>query len=316
MIHGARVGIPLDFPISMWRKALPLLPRYLKGSLQYHSSLKEKPTRTLHFPSEIPMYEGAFGSLYKALRTCEKGGEKEVLVKRPKITTDCLLSEALVQHYVYSVFTSKGFGAHIPEVYDIVRDEKEVWFSMEHSNGTPLITWLLGRETPELEFAVVLAQLAIILELLHTSCNIDHRDMKGDNIVVVDRNSSVILSGRVYHFPFTLVLLDFGFSCVAQLDISKGAYPALDPCPKEGRDMFHLLASLWSIPELRERLSPMWSDWIHRHLLSNNIHYTELAERVRSNDWIYLLSGKENFRSPSCLPGQILLDLCADEWLH
>jgi serine/threonine protein kinase len=323
MLKGREFGIPMDFPIQLWRKALPLLPVYdcATHELQYHVSLNSPPHIHLAFGDD--MYEGAFGKLKYCLRkNSTEDTYTTALVKQPKVEHDLLLSEALVQHCVYSYFASIGLSNHIPKVYDIffyMKDTsrtacKQVWFTMEKKEGDTIIDWLLKIETPELVFVYVLAQLCILLDSLH-ACGVDHRDLKASNILVCPTPCEIQIGTRIKSFPITLVLIDFGFSCVGELDISKGAFPALDPCPKEGRDMFHLLADLWSYAQLREKLSPVWEDWFKTRLTVQSKDYSRLAEGAETNNWIYLLSGKESLRVPLCSPIRILADLCADEWL-
>jgi serine/threonine protein kinase len=318
MLKAQGLGIPLEFPLQAWRKALPLLPILDSESntLKYHPSTKQPPTVHLTFGAQL--YEGTFGKLFYCLRQQEHVQDTAVIVKQPKVSHDLLLSEAFVQYYAYLFFASRGFSAHIPKLFDIFHtpSKKEVWFTMEYKEGPNIVDWLLSVEKPEFQFAYILAQLCILLDVLHDS-GIDHRDLKANNIIVNPSPCIVRIGTRIITFPFTLILIDFGFACVGELDVSKGAFPALDPCPKEGRDMFHLLASLWSIQPLRERIQTTWESWILRHLVSSTgKSYAEFAERVKNNEWIYLLSGAEKFRAPRCSPQQILQDLCADEWLQ
>jgi serine/threonine protein kinase len=320
LIQGESLGIPLEFPITVWRKAIPLVPLLKGGKIEYHKTIENhlNPGQKGVVMREGPyMYEGAFGKLTLYTRNSE-AGEQTVLCKSPKIASDLLLSEALVQFAVHTLFANNGFGMHIPRVFDIFKCESgEIRFTMEHKAGKPLVEWLLQSPTIEMDFGICLAQIAIILEILHTKCGVDHRDMKMDNLLVVEESLHLRIGLKYYTFPFTIVLIDFGFCCVGELDISKGAFPALDACPKEGRDMFHLLASAWSIPALRGRLHATWENWMLSHLVSNTGRsYKEIAERVKNNEWIYLLSGTEKFRAPMCTPQQILHDLHADEWLE
>lgn len=319
LIQGDGLGIPLEFPVLFWRRSLPLLPVLEGNRLLYHATIQKRlgpDKRTVLFEEGPWMYEGAFGKLRLLQRSSEES-KQTVLCKSPKISNDLLLSEALVQFAVSEIFTQCGFGTHIPRVIDIFRTNSEVHFTMEHKDGEPLVSWLLKRPTIDMDFGICLAQISILLEILHTRCGIDHRDMKLDNLLVVEQSYSVRIGLKSFCFPFTIVLLDFGFSCVGELDVSKGAFPAFDPCPKEGRDMFHLLASAWSLAPLRERLRTTWEAWIMSHLVSGTgKKYGEFAERVKNNEWIYLLSGTEKFRAPMCTPQQILHDLHADEWLE
>ena len=79
----------------------------------------------------------------------------------------------------------------------------------------------------------------------------DHRDLKADNLWIrpIPIDYSITVGGKKWRLraPFQVVILDFGFACLgneegnAIVSLSDGIVPKIDPCPKEGRDLFHLL---------------------------------------------------------------------------
>jgi serine/threonine protein kinase len=323
-LSGFQYGIPLKFPLTHWRKALPFVPLLQKeGQFQYHASYNVHDIRKgIRILFHEVVHEGAFGILQSAFRVSEYDKSvTEILVKHPKHIHSNFLLEACIQQYIYESFLRCGLAQHIPRVYDIwavpskdTKIPKQISFSMEKKETThaTLAHWMLAHPTVESAFAYVLAQISILLISLNALCGVDHRDLKADNILVQDIPSHFRQGEKEVHFPFTIVFLDFGFCCVGNLDGSKGLFPPLDPCPKEGRDMFHFIVSIWNIPALRERLSPIWKEWVEARIE----HLTRHTERAGNTiDWVYLLTMRETFRAPALSPERILEDLHAEEWL-
>ena len=65
---------------------------------------------------------------------------------------------------------------------------------------------------------------------------------------------------HTYKCPFQVVLLDFGFACLGnaaqKMLLNLGdVIPEIDPCPKEGRDLYHIVNRLLEPPQFADRLS-------------------------------------------------------------
>jgi serine/threonine protein kinase len=331
VVRGHPIGIPLEFPIGLWRKAIPLLPRHIfkegdkELKIYYHHSISIPPKLRAAFLIGEKLYEGTFGNLYDARRMglLEGGeiGETQLLIKVPKLHQDTLLLEGIVQHYAHTIFVQNNLGAHIPRVFDIFNTQtKQICIAMENkatanSKGKTVVDWFVHTPHVETLFPYFLAQLALLMEVLHVCAGMDHRDLKANNLIVQEKSCVLTFGQKAIEFPFTIVIIDFGFSCVKEIDVSNGTYPPFDPCPKEGRDIFHILFSLWSIPEIKEKLSPTWDDWMVARLKNDSTHLQQTLEKDSGLDWIYIMAGLEKFRAPSCTPQKILEDLFADEWL-
>jgi len=191
---------------------------------------------------------------------------RTVIVKRPRHPDLSLASEAILQSLCHSVVKKYGFHNSVPDVYDIFVFANEVRFSMEYVEGLNYVEFL-KRNPGETVFLNFLLQLAFILYALETELGFDHRDLNAENIWIRTRSEpqtySLEIDGVTYKVSMTnqLVLLDFGFGCLGSSltrrpHLSLGnVIPAIDPCPKDGRDMYHILNRLLSNPFIVGMLS-------------------------------------------------------------
>jgi serine/threonine protein kinase len=208
---------------------------------------------------------------------------KYVAVKRPRFPALDFRLEGLVQALAHHSLAQDGILGAVPEVYDIFLFGNEVRFSMEWVEGASCLDLLnaeIGKPTFEPLFLDILIQLCIILECLERRIFLDHRDMKLDNIWIrtpmkpaKQIQYTVRLNGRAYKYTSSIqvVLLDFGFACIGneahKMKINLGGViPDLDPCPKEGRDIYHLLCRLMERVEFKNSISKSFAalleEWI------------------------------------------------------
>jgi serine/threonine protein kinase len=160
---------------------------------------------------------------------------------------------------------------------------------------------------------MIMVQLAVILEVFQKDSLIDHRDLKVNNILIVEEETKMPITWEgkdtTLTFPFRIVILDFGFACINNSVDVKDGLPSLDVCPKEGRDMFQLLVSLWNIPILRRCLDARWGDWVRNTLSSakgDSAAYIRLAEGVHPITWMYGVTQELGFTAPACSSATIL----------
>jgi serine/threonine protein kinase len=195
---------------------------------------------------------------------------RDVAIKRPKYPHTHLHQEAALQFLAHGILERDGIHGAIPKVYDIFRFADEVRFTMEWIEGQSAHDFLQGRlgNSREFEHAFlhVLAQTAILLDILGRRLHLDHRDMKLDNIWIRRIPGGISypipndISSHRYTCPFQVVLLDFGFACIGspsgRMAINLGnVIPDIDSCPKEGRDLYHILNRLLEPPRFAESLS-------------------------------------------------------------
>lgn len=268
-----------------------------------------KPTRKLG--------EGTFGTV-DAFDRIHLEEVKKVAIKRPKFHESKLLLEALFQKKLHNDLLEFGLGGCVPEVYDIFvyQPTGDIWFSMEFFEPLLVSEWCKRADftANPLSFVKLLLQLALILEVFETELRIDHRDLKINNMIIVDEPIKIYITWKgiekTVEFPFRVVLIDFGFACIqSTIDIKDtNTIPPLHACPKHGRNMFQILVSLWNIKSLRNHLEPSWGDWIRKKITTIHPPFSciRLIEWGRSLDWMYLITEHESFRAPLCAPSSII----------
>lgn len=303
---------------------IPQIPSIELSSIsRYHE--KDKCLKTcdqiercsLHIESQLD--HGSYGNVYEGKRE-----QTSILLKQPRMVEMNLLQEAVLQHLAYKTLEREGMARAIPKVYDVFWKGNEIWFSMERIFGWSLPEWFQRTQTPDTDMLFVLAQLCLILATLETHLNLDHRDLKTSNLLL--KQEPCILHAKLQettwtlHCPFTVVVLDFGFACLGSellrgkpwVNLGDGVLPPMDPCPKEGRDMFHLLTSLLGLPILQQRLSKRLHDKMDGWLTLGKKSYGPMARRWSTENWSYLVSSQPQFAIPNCCPLRILQEIQSD----
>ena len=289
---------------------LAILPRqFIRGEIRLDSG----ETRCTLLYGKMENH-GGYGKIILANR---QGGIKgRCCVKLPYDTTYSLVPEAILQHIASDTLIRAGIHGAIPRVHDIFQYAGETRFSMDFIDGTSSVQLLLDSPTPDLVLLQILAQATLLLAFLEEQVRLDHRDLKVDNLWIrptpVDYRLQV--GGDTWHIvaPFQIVLLDFGFSCLGNTDgqaavsLSDGILPLVDPCPKEGRDLFQLIASIWSIPQIRTRIGAAIQADIELLLSYKDKSYTKLVKQAAHSHWIYLAVSDAAFRHPPLHPLSLL----------
>jgi serine/threonine protein kinase len=299
---------------------IPSIPRIEPNVLSNYDTKKQcliQQTRTrcrLRIDHEID--HGSYGTVFTAKRN-----EIDVLVKQPRMVEMNLLQEAVLQHLAHKTLEVEGLVGAIPRVYDVFTKGDSVCFSMEHIYGITIPEWFFKTKTPDLDMLLVVGQLALILGVLERHLNLDHRDLKHGNLLVKQEPSTihVKLNDSMWRLqsPFTVVVLDFGFACLGSemlrgkplVNLGDGVLPPMDPCPKEGRDMFHLLTSLLGLPVIQQTISKRLHDKLDAWLTLGKKSYGPMARRWSTEHWSYLVSSQPEFAIPNCCPLRILQDL-------
>jgi serine/threonine protein kinase len=301
--------------------AIPQIPRIDLSSLSSYNPKTKSISNSLHiertpFHLQSQLDHGSYGNVYLASR-----GAMPVIVKQPRMTEMNLLQEAVLQHLAHKTMESHGIPWAVPKVYDVFRNGDEVWFSMDYIQGTSIPEWFQKTTTPDADALCILSQICFILALLETGLNLDHRDLKCNNLLIRKQPCKLTLSlfEKQWHLDcnFQVVVLDFGFACLGSevtrgkpwVTLGDGVLPPMDPCPKEGRDMFHILISLLGLPVFRDRISSRLQKQIDIWLSDGKKAYGPMARRWSTENWSYLVSSQPSFSIPSCCPLRILQDI-------
>jgi serine/threonine protein kinase len=272
------------------------------------------------FSDEKEYDKGSYGLICLVHRTLDDR-EEQVLLKKPRISLINMTQEAVLQHLAYKTLETEGISWAVPKVLDVFRKEHEVCFSMEAIVGVNAEEYLSLPTSSEKEFFILLAQISLLLWCLESHLSLDHRDIKANNLLIKAEPCvmKVQIYEKVWHLisPFQVVILDFGFACIGSnglrsrplVNLGDGVLPPMDPCPKEGRDLFQLLTSLMSSRTIVAKLSSRILAKIDQWLSVGTKSYGSMARRWSSENWIYLVASQSDFALPSCCPSNILRDL-------
>ena len=295
-----------DFAVAL--EALP--KQYIDDSIRASSGIRCK----IHYSRIVN--RGGYGKILLANRTDLSGTTQQICVKAPHASSFSLCSEAIIQWMASTTLATAGVIGAIPSVFDIFQYAGETRFSMSYVKGISCTEYIIGSSTPETALLDILTQTSILLGFLEETMHLDHRDLKADNIWIrlEPIEYSVRLSGKRWtcKAPFQVVLLDFGFSClggtdgVAVVSLSDGILPRADPCPKEGRDLFQLISSLWSLPQIRGRMNATVAADIELLLSYKNKPYINLVRKTLDTNWVYLLVSDLEINHPPLHPISLL----------
>ena len=265
--------------------------------------------------------KGGYAHITKVRRTPPVGAD--LCVKSPINTSYSLTAEAVLQVYASNTLRLAGIHGAIPHVYDIFQYAGETRFTMEFIHGMSAIEAVARAADPDSLWLKILVQVSLLLGYLEEWIHLDHRDLKADNLWIRNRPVDYFLTvGGVkwlVQAPFQVVILDYGFACLgsgegnAIVSLSDGILPVVDPCPKEGRDLFQLVASMWSIPAIRERAGKEVRAAMEELLTNGGASYGDLVKKGFKTHWIYLAVSDSKFRHPPLHPMALLLKL-SSEW--
>lgn len=269
-----------------------------------------------------PLAHGRNGVILYSSRTPEK--KEAICVKKPIQSDFSLCAEALIQWICSNALEAAGIHGAIPAVHDIFQYAGETRFSMDYIEGVSAVEAMLHSSEPDALWLKILAQVALILGYLEENIRLDHRDLKANNLWIRQRpvKYSLCVGGVQWEVTaaFQVVILDFGFSCIgsesgsAVVSLSDGVVPKIDPCPKEGRDLFQLVASMWSVEEVRGRVGAELAEDIELLLKHRTVSYIDMVkDTTKSHWWIYLTVSHRQFRHPPLHPFPLLQKL-AHEW--
>jgi len=266
---------------------------------------------------------GAFG--YIDWGTYRNGSiEKNVYIKRPMLSGKSLLYEACIQQLVADRLTEIGFPYGAPRVTRLValRDQS-VGFAMEPIDGAcTLDRYLDAASSSCLPNIIVdcLLQLCAMIWYLDQRIGINHRDLTPSNFLVTDhapRSKILSIENEIIDLTSSrsLTLIDFGFSClgstethVAELSLST-VYPASDPCPKEGRDLYLFLGLLYIdyYSRLPSQLQILFESWLQDP--GSNFCKFMRKDKESAKKWLYFMVGNEKITRFHSRPSRIVADL-------
>ena len=256
-----------------------------------------------------------------------------VYEKSPKHTNGNLLAEICLQILAKQERTLLGMGHVVADIKDIIhRPDKPITFTMqqfEHVLDLHKAIQMIGGDLRgpafDIWFLPLLIQVIIIVGLLEERIGLNHRDLKGDNLLISmktkQQQRTVELAGRNWSFTFTneIYVVDFGFSCRGAAfggpaTVSAGPFFGLrDVCPKEGRDVYVILCYLYSLPHFRTNASGRLLGFVRELLQSAKVLEHLETYGMERTEYIYLLLNMMNFKSEHCCP-RLILGRLTDLW--
>jgi len=267
---------------------------------------------------------GMFGYIDLAIYDT-KNKSQYVYVKRPIISGNSLMYEACVQKLVGDSLYNIGFPTGAPKILSIFRlIDNSVCFAMEQNdNSITLDRYLEPLHISQISNVIIdcLLQLSAMIWHLDTNLGINHRDLKPSNFLIVEHEKPIIKIINIesdileIESKYSLTFIDFGFSCIGSTkthicDISLSTvYSKLDPCPKDGRDMYLFLAFLYIDyhNKLPLQLLSLFESWLS--IPGSNLCRFMKKDKENSKKWIYFMTGSEKVKQFNSLPSKIIKDL-------
>ena len=310
---------------------LRLFPLVAKPSTLFLTQENKYTDGTVQLSECTPYMSGKFGVVYHVYREKQQEAGYCFLKTTPNHPS-VLLLEGLLQSVAHAILKWYGFPNAVPRVLDIVKHpDYGIVLGLERTPGAQLLAdyfksqvqW--GSPSIQNDHIVfsVLAQVATYLAILESTVGMNHRDLTGTNVLMVLPTQAIHQTVRVGAFEWTIhasqqaILIDFGFACIGkqngQTVLSAGELmPQMDFCPKEGRDLFLFCASLWNVPIFRKSLTPtgqrLFETWLRDTSSTNWAKWLATSSQTNLMG-MYLLTSAEHFRSSTCDPLQVLVDI-------
>jgi serine/threonine protein kinase len=266
---------------------------------------------------------GKFGYIDRAsYKTSSK--QVDAYVKRPILPGKSLLYEACIQKLVGENLTNIGFPTGAPQVLSIFRlIDNSICFAMEEIAGATTLNRYLESISPSLISSVIidcLLQLSAMIWYLDSALGINHRDLKPSNFLITEhapKQRIIQIENEILEIESTtsLTFIDFGFSClgsteshVSEISLST-VYSKIDPCPKEGRDMFLFLAFLYIDfhSKLPQKLNDLFESWLQAP--GSNLCSFLRRDKAYATKWLYFMAGNESIKRFITCPYKIVKDL-------
>lgn len=241
-----------------------------------------------------------------------------------------LFAEACLQIAARNCLRLIGQESSVAEVKNILRSNNSVTFMMEPfrdvlylQNALHLLSEdrRMRGKTFDFWFLQIFGHICLLLGFLEENLHLNHRDLKGDNILISMRprsSSHLIPLGGVQWkiiVEHEIKLVDFGLGCKGtgmnrSTTVNVGpVYAAIDWCPKEGRDLYLLLCYFYAQRTFREMISgellAVIEDWLFSPA-GGRVKEFLLRHGLERLSWIAFLVNNQKFNCGKCCPVLIL----------
>jgi hypothetical protein len=254
--------------------------------------------------------------------------------KRSKKGGTDLFLEACLQILAYNKLSELGYGYAIAQTRDLLRwPDGDISFTMKpfndvknmHEMMESLIAAGLKGRAFDMWWVPLFVQTVVLMGLLEEHLRLNHRDLKGDNILVSltgsQKQKEVMIGDRRWSYIYRqeLHVVDFGFACRGTADQGPASASAgtffgqFDVCPKGGRDIYILLCYFYAQSTFRASASPTLLDFVKERIGRDDIlRHLELHGTKRTKQ-IYLMLGSPEFQMPATCCTPILTEI-ATRW--
>jgi hypothetical protein len=280
---------------------------------------------------------GNFGDIYSATQV-KNAIETAVFLKRTPKFPRTLILEGFLQQISRSILEQYGFVQAVPEILDLITHPRDgVICAIECIPNSYLLSEYLEvygddeytKEESEHIIIEIIAQVATYIAILESTLRLNHRDLKGNNILMIaptqEWKQTVCVKKKKWDITSKrkVIIIDFGQSCIgdSNRDVIVSADPTImmkntDFCPKEGRDMFLLLAHLWNNPSVRKLLTSkadaLFDKWLRdksKKAWAKDMVSTPLKSLAENFERICEFVNKKTFHSDPCNPISVLEDI-------
>ncbi len=250
----------------------------------------------------------------------------------------CLLMEAAMQHLVRKVLAEIECERMVADVKLICRrDDGEITFMMEAFDKHRVIAlhdaclsaYSSAYSSGEAEsfdrwFVETLGQLILICGYLENAIKVNHRDLKGDNILVntTPCQSVIVIPLGEYKWRLQyhneIKIVDFGLACKGTAKDMAGTlsvgevFARGEVCPKEGRDLYFLLCYFYGMSGFRSACSRRLLEMIESWIGPGKVLDALRVDGIKKLPWINFLINTTSYSCKSACAEILLRDLAVE----
>lgn len=325
---------------------------------------------SVHLTKSSPFADLCIKEVRLNITPDEQAAPLDIRIKTYEEEIHAILYEAFLHTLLYKTLEKEGFPSAVPRIYEVLAntngkhdpetpcDFESIWINMEYVNGVTLEKFLKKQLVPfrrgnaktvmeanETLLIDVLIQLAFYLQILQEKVRFNHRDLKINNVFVRHHNpdegwnQSLTIPGiGTWNCKNDIVMIDFGFSCIAcgsgflnprATLVGAGSwFKSEHDCLKFGRDLGQFLYSIHCMFPLQEYVSPELFTIIHKLLIAergndrvdlmmgldnkgNPIAGSSLPRSIKFNDGIYVFLRDSHVDVPGCNPTTFLQSIAS-----
>jgi serine/threonine protein kinase len=277
----------------------------------------------------ILKYSSGHTNIYEGMRKTNQ--VSELTLCKQEVGRSIVL-EAFIQCTVQCILECYGLIYAVPKVKEcFIHPQFNTMFTMEPIYNSVLASTFLtnsldfNRRSRKNDILIIniISQLAIYLSILERHIGFNHCDLKSNNILLIKHletvnEITVSLEPLVIrmNINYQAVLLDYEFACIGSTDglplLSGMKISSNDRCPKDGRDMFTYLSTLYRLKTFRDCLTDTLKNLFSKWLVTSTKDWAGFLEGgLEKEDMIrtYLFAMGSSFSCPNSNPLTILADI-------